>query len=108
LSNNQSAIHAFSSRMSAAPTPQPGKYTVVFATGAGEPKKSAEFQPDPKTIKATVGNFPEMYAAAPRYVEMRCLLNLSDFDFARFLQGNTLVAIDQQIVHPHEAWNGLR
>jgi hypothetical protein len=76
--------------------------------GLASQNKSAEFQPDPKTIKATVGNFPEMYAAAPRYVEMRCLLNLSDFDFARFLQGNTLVAIDQQIVHPHEAWNGLR
>lgn len=100
-SNNQSAIHAFSSRQSAVPAPQPGKYPVVFNTGPGDPRKITYFQPEVVTIKSVVKNFPLQYADSPRFREFKVHSGLDDFNFAMLLQVITLLAIAQQFVHAH-------
>jgi hypothetical protein len=92
---------AFASSGSLDPSPQPGKYPVVFATGAGEPSRDEPFVYDPDSVSALSKSFYGRYRANPKYAEFRAHSGVSDGQFASHLSAVFLLGLAQQTVHAH-------
>lgn len=98
-SSSKAAI--FARGASSDPVPQPGKFPVVFSTGAGEPTRDQEFAiPIEKTFPL-FGSVVDKYKRNPRYAEFRAHSEFTDPVFGTHLAVCSLLRLAQQMVHAH-------
>jgi len=83
------------------PKPQPGKFPVVFQTGAGEPSRDANFVPEPTVMGKVLCDFPGRFTYHEKYNEFRANAEISDDHFAVDLIVSALLRLCQQSVHSH-------
>jgi hypothetical protein len=83
------------------PVPQPGKFPVVFATGAGEPTRDQEFSYTPPVLTSLVSNLAGRFTKSPGYAEFRTNADISDVQFQAQLSSAFLLRLAQQTVHAH-------
>jgi hypothetical protein len=85
----------------AAPKPQPGKYPVVFQTGAGEPSRDITFSYDSKVLADSFSAFLPAYKEHPKYAEFLSYTDYGDPEFEKQLLTAALLRLAQQMVHAH-------
>nr|UVX28893.1 MAG: coat protein [Magnaporthe oryzae partitivirus 4] len=83
------------------PKPQPGKYPVVFQTGAGEPARDQNFVIDERVLTNTLSSFPARFTSNAKYAEFKAHAEIDDRTFAKELTVATLLRLAQQLVHAH-------
>lgn len=83
------------------PKPQPGKFPVVFQTGAGEPARDLHFAPDERVLAKTLSSFPTRFTFNAKYAEFKSYADIDDTDFAKDLTVAALLRLAQQVVHSH-------
>nr|UVX28931.1 MAG: RNA dependent RNA polymerase [Ustilaginoidea virens partitivirus 14] len=83
------------------PKPQPGKFPIVFQTGAGEPARDQTFAIDERVMAESIGSFPKRFTFNARYAEFKSHAELEDLDFAKDLEIAALLRLAQQLVHSH-------
>jgi hypothetical protein len=83
------------------PKPQPGKYPVVFQTGAGEPARDQTFVIDERVLNKTLASFPGRFTYNARYAEFKAHAEIDDSDFAKDIGVAALLRLAQQLVHAH-------
>jgi len=91
----------FASQVPSDPVPQPGRFPVVFQTGAGEPTRDSEFSFDHRRLCDIASGLTSRYQYNPRYNEFSAHSGYDDDDFMRDLIRNFLLGIAQQTVHAH-------
>jgi hypothetical protein len=92
---------AFARKMSFIPTPQPGKFPVVFPTGAGEPTRDAYMAIDGTSLANCFGDLHDEYLGSARYAEFSQNAGIEDEVFARDVASSSVLGVCQQIVHAH-------
>nr|QAU07487.1 putative capsid protein [Magnaporthe oryzae partitivirus 3] len=85
----------------AAPKPQPGKFPIVFQTGAGEPSRDEVIGINPDVLARTVDAFPGRFNQNMRYAEFLSYSEYDDEDFGKQLKSAALLRLSQQLVHAH-------
>jgi len=83
------------------PQPQPGKFPVVFQTGAGEPARDKTFSIDGAVLAEQVKEFPTRFTFSEKYNEFRSNADVDDAVFAKDLAVASLLRLAQQVVHSH-------
>jgi len=83
------------------PTPQPGRYPVVFQTGAGEPSRDQSFTVGLDTLSDVGDSFPKNYVRNPKFAEFRAHVGTTNDEFRKMLSVSFLLRLAQQIVHSH-------
>lgn len=83
------------------PVPQPGKYPVIFPTGAGEPSRDQEFAIPVVGLSSIFPAVLEKYKRNARYAEFRAHSDFQDPVFGAQLSYSFLLRVAQQIVHSH-------
>lgn len=83
------------------PKPQPGKYPVVFQTGAGEPARDLTFAISHNVLDASLAHFPARFTYNAKYAEFKAHAEIDDNDFAKELTVSALLRLAQQVVHAH-------
>lgn len=81
--------------------PQPGKYPVVFQTGAGEPSRDKSFAFDGGVLGQVLLGFPSRFVSNAKYNEFKANAGVTDGEFSRDLTVAALLALAQQVVHSH-------
>ncbi|AIE47665.1 coat protein [Verticillium albo-atrum partitivirus-1] len=99
--SSQASALQFASAAVAPPIPQPGKFPVVFDTGAGEPTQDEVFSYDHRKIKDIIKPYPERYIYSARYAEFSTNSGYVDDDFSRDVIRFFLLGIAQQTVFTH-------
>ncbi|AAN86835.1 capsid protein [Penicillium stoloniferum virus S] len=92
---------AFAQGGSSDPVPMPGKYPVVFSTGAGEPTRDQEFALPVHKAFPLFGSVSDKYRRNPRYAEFRAHSEFTDGVFGTHLAVSSLLRLAQQLVHAH-------
>jgi len=83
------------------PKPQPGKFPIVFQTGAGEPSRDKTFTIGPKALATSLASFPPAFQEHMRYAEFLSYSSYDDDDFTKQLVIAGLLRLAQQLVHCH-------
>jgi len=83
------------------PSPQPGKFPIVFQTGAGEPSRDAGFCLDGIEIGSVLKAVPSRFTTNPKYAQFKAHSEIDDSDFQKNLVTSSLLRLAQQIVHSH-------
>jgi hypothetical protein len=83
------------------PVPQPGKYPVVFQTGAGEPTQDSFFALSGESLSKAFLGLPDYYSAHAKYSEYAANLGEDSEDFFTSMVVSSLLGLTQQIVHAH-------
>jgi len=83
------------------PKPQPGKFPVVFQTGAGEPSRDQGFSLDERVLVKTLSGLPSRFSFNAKYSEFKAHSEIDDADFTKDLICSTLLRLAQQVVHSH-------
>jgi hypothetical protein len=83
------------------PVAQPGRYPVVFQTGAGEPSRDRHFAISGPVLKETLTAFPGRFTPNPKYAQFKAHSEISDADFKKNLVSAALLRLAQQVVHSH-------
>nr|QHD64803.1 coat protein [Plasmopara viticola lesion associated Partitivirus 1] len=100
--NAASAAKAFSFASGVSvPKPQPGKFPVVFQTGAGEPSRDLNFAIDGSVLQHTLGGFPARFTFNAKYNEFKMNSDITDKTFASDVGIAGLLRLAQQVVHSH-------
>lgn len=86
---------------SSAPKPQPGKFPVVFQTGAGEPARDKNFSLDHMVLADQLRGFPTRFTFSEKYNEFRTNADVEDSVFAKDITVASLLRLAQQVVHTH-------
>lgn len=84
-----------------APKPQPGKFPVVFQTGAGEPARDLDFALDERELSRSLGQFPKRFTFNAKYAEFKAHAEVTDQQFEQELTVAGLLRLAQQVVHSH-------
>jgi len=92
---------AFRSSAASIPIPQPGKFPIVFPTGAGEPTRDSEFSYDPCVINDTFNDISDRFRNAPRFAEFTEHTGYDDEAFDRDVLRFSLLGLAQQTVFSH-------
>lgn len=92
---------AFKNKAFSAPVPQPGKYPVVFQTGAGEPTQDSHFAISGSSLAESFMDLPEYFKAHARYAEYAAHLGAEGEDFLQEMVTSSLLGLAQQVVHAH-------
>jgi len=100
-SSSVTGASSFSARASFAPVPQPGKYPVVFPSGAGEATKDVEFALNGDSISSALAGLADDFINSARYAEFSANASYGDDSFRKDVARFSLLAIAQQIVHAH-------
>lgn len=98
---SSSKAAAFARGGSSDPVPQPGKFPVVFSTGAGEPTRDQEFAIPLNKAYPLFGSVVDKYKRNPRYAEFRAHSEFTDPVFGTHLAVSSLLRLAQQLVHAH-------
>jgi len=96
-----SGASRFSSAAPSLPVPQPGKFPVVFPSGAGEPTRDASFAYDGDRIGSIIESLPERYSSNSKFVEFKSYSNLTDGEWETEVAVGFLLGLAQQTVHAH-------
>jgi hypothetical protein len=91
----------FTRKMSFAPTPQPGRYPIVFPAGAGEPTRDAFFAIDGCSLKHSFSDVGANYVASGKFAEFAANAEYEANDFKRDMVVSALLATMQQVVNAH-------
>jgi len=83
------------------PTPQPGKYPVIFQVGAGEPSRDVQYVIDPMVLATSVDSFVPAFKENPKYAEFLAHTEYTDEHFRQQLSSAALLRLAQQVVHCH-------
>lgn len=83
------------------PIPMPGKFPVIFQTGAGEPTRDQEFAIPVDKLTPLFGVVQDKYRRNPRYAEFRAHSEFNDGTFGVHLSVSSLLRLAQQLVHAH-------
>jgi len=86
---------------SSAPKPQPGKFPVVFQTGAGEPARDKTFSIDESVLSDQIKSFPTRFTFSEKYNEFTANAEIGDTVFAKDITVASLLRLAQQVVHSH-------
>jgi len=86
---------------SSAPKPQPGKFPVVFQTGAGEPARDKTFSIDESVLSDQIKGFPTRFTFSEKYNEFTANAEIGDTVFAKDITVASLLRLAQQVVHSH-------
>jgi len=86
---------------SSAPKPQPGKFPVVFQTGAGEPARDKTFSIDQVVLADQLKSFPDRFTFSEKYNEFRANADVDDVTFSKDIAVASLLRLAQQVVHSH-------
>nr|CUS18594.1 coat protein [Beauveria bassiana partitivirus 2] len=95
-----SKAFTFASAVSA-PKPQPGKFPLVFQTGAGEPARDKTFAVDPVVLSNTFEQFAPSFKDHMKYSEFLTYSEYDDDDFSKQLVSAGLLRLAQQLIHSH-------
>ncbi|AZT88599.1 capsid protein [Thelebolus microsporus partitivirus 1] len=99
--SSMSKASLFAAGVSGPPVPQPGKYPVVFPSGAGEPTRDAFFAYDGELIGSVIAELPGRYSANSRYAEFSSHAELTPEDFDTHVSQSAYLGLAQQTVHSH-------
>lgn len=99
--SSMSGAQAFAAGVQGIPIPQPGKYPVVFPSGAGEPTRDAMFSYDIQSLAPVVSDLPDRFVANSRYSEFAANAGVEDTEFNRRVIVGFLLGLAQQTVHAH-------
>lgn len=83
------------------PRPQPGRFPVVFQTGAGEPSRDRNFAVDGDVMNHVLSAFPSRFTGNPKYAQFKAHSEIDDAEFQKHLVSATLLRLSQQFVHAH-------
>lgn len=83
------------------PVPQPGKFPVVFQTGAGEPARDQMFSLDMPSLGSVVCGLPEKFRYHPSFAQFSADAEIDASDFEKQLSVSFLLRLSQQLVHAH-------
>lgn len=83
------------------PTPQPGRFPVVFQTGAGEPARDLEYSFDLSALSSVVCGFPGRYIYHPTFAQFSSDSEIDSEAFKKQLSVSFLLRLAQQTVHSH-------
>jgi len=83
------------------PKPQPGKFPVVFQTGAGEPSRDQQFTVDERVLSDVLTDLPSRFTHNAKYAEFKAHAELEDDQFNKELWIAALLRLSQQFVHSH-------
>jgi hypothetical protein len=81
--------------------PQPGKFPVVFPTGAGEPTRDSFFSLSGSSLESITGDLTGRYEANSKYAEFSSYAGLDSGDLETTLVQGFYLGLAQQIVHAH-------
>jgi hypothetical protein len=91
----------FSAGANSDPVPQPGRYPVVFPSGAGEATRDAFFAYDGSAIGDVLHELPERYEENARFTEFKSHAGMTSSDFETEMVRSALLGLAQQTVHAH-------
>lgn len=91
----------FARKASYAPTPQPGKFPIVFPAGAGEPTRDSFMALDGFSLMQSFSEMPDNYLSSERYAEFSMNATYEDSSFRKEVVTSTLLCLAQRIVHSH-------
>lgn len=83
------------------PTPQPGKFPVVFQTGAGEPARDQDYCFDLSTTSAMLCDLPTRFSNHPSFAQFTSDAEIDVVTFRKQLSVSFLLRLAQQTVHSH-------
>jgi hypothetical protein len=83
------------------PAPQPGRFPVVFQTGAGEPSRDLDISLNGDPILANLAEFPSRFTMNAKYSEFKAHAEITDAEFATDISVSALLRLAQQVVHSH-------
>lgn len=98
---SMSNAQLFSAGAVAAPTPQPGKFPVVFPSGAGEPTRDSFFSYSAPSMEAVTGDLAGRYTMNSKWAEFSANSEFTDDDFESLLVQGFYLGLAQQTVHAH-------
>jgi len=81
--------------------PQPGKFPVVFQTGAGEPSRDLSFAYGSESLHQVLNAFPDRFRSNAKFAEFRAHSEMTQEQFNRYLVVSALLRLAQQTVHSH-------
>jgi len=91
----------FARKASFAPVPQPGKFPVVFPSGAGEPTRDSRFAYDGVSLNKCFSHVAKDYVGSAKYAEFSTNADYQDIQFHKDLVAAALCSLAQQTVHAH-------
>ncbi|BAA09521.1 capsid protein [Fusarium solani virus 1] len=91
----------FAAGAPADPVPQPGRYPVVFPSGAGEPTRDSLFAYDGESIQDTVSELTDRYVQNSKYAEFAAHSGLNFGDLETLILRGIFLGLAQQTVHSH-------
>jgi hypothetical protein len=83
------------------PTPQPGRYPVVFQAGAGEPSRDELFSFELTNLHNVVSSFCDNYTKSPKFAEFRAHAGTTNSEFRKMISVSFFLRLAQQVVHSH-------
>jgi hypothetical protein len=91
----------FSAGVVSTPAPQPGKYPVVFPSGAGEPTRDSFFSLSGNSFEAITADIVGRYVSNSKFAEFASYAELDEGDLETVLVQGFYLGLAQQIVHCH-------
>lgn len=83
------------------PTPQPGRFPIVFQSGAGEPSRDQLFAFELSPLQAVVNSFYGNYVKNPKFAEFRAHVGTTNAEFQKMSAVSFFLRLAQQLVHTH-------
>jgi len=99
--NSAPAASRFASGVPSLPVPQPGKFPVVFPSGAGEPTRDSEFAYNGTNVGSILESLPARYQENSKFAEFKSHSELEYSDFETEVCRAFLLGLSQQTVHAH-------
>jgi len=98
---SMSNAQAFAAGAVSAPAPQPGKYPVVFPSGAGEPTRDSFFSFSGPSLGAVTSDLAGRYTSNSKWAEFAANAEIGPKDFETLLVQGFYLGLAQQTVHAH-------
>jgi len=96
-----SPAQLFAASAVAAPAPQPGKYPVVFPSGAGEPTRDSFFSFSPPSLEAVTSDLAGRYVQNSKWAEFSANAGITDGEFEALMVQGFYLGLAQQTVQAH-------
>nr|CUS18592.1 coat protein [Beauveria bassiana partitivirus 1] len=81
--------------------PQPGKFPVVFQSGAGEPSRDLSFAVTGESLDQVLNALPSRFSSNAKFAEFRAHSEMTGEQFTRRIVVSALLRLSQQFVHCH-------
>lgn len=98
---SMSGAAMFARKASYAPIPQPGRYPIVFPSGAGEPTRDSHIALDGNVLFHAFSQLGETFVNSDKYAEFSSNAVIPDDDFKKEVTVSAVLSLAQQLVHAH-------